>query len=650
MHADTRTIIFDVSRKPAYLRLQSVRIRPFCQYLPRRRDHILPSCKHSTSPAFEHVSMAPFGCETALAFPFRFRIQIQRPLPSMPPERKAVKENDSAAKKKKKLKVNGDESGKPAKATETSPTKTAATRARLPRAAKDASAEKPSALEAASGRKPKITAAKTVEKPPMASKKTIKIKLTSEDNGPIDDTKAAQREKPKPKPKPNTATSTKTAPKNPKRNDRKPAWPENPTPTPTPTSPTMTTTNPLLFLTPQNFPFPPPITTNSIKNFDPTTIASDAKSTTIITHPRYPALVTAFLPHKRIYGSRFEKALYTETWTWQDQVRRLILKRPLVFVSCTDSTMLRNGRNLANSRVEWDKNGTWEQGANVKLGLKEYLSYDEVMLGSLLGVSGASLFINEGDRGNCGRMGRKGSFEPRGVIVELVGARFEREDRMGSVFMLADVREPRMHGELRAIYQEWFGVGKTVGKAGGFDIEMYKARTRVTVDLFLLEANRRARLDGRKAWAYVVGLGLGVWQTSSQQPKYYVDTFTDAIRELDVSNIGTLEFAYITVSKATIDAVTKAGKAKGIEVMFSKRNPAAKLDKDELLVLSYAWDGNSFPGKEHWQGALSASGDPAAACMSTIGELHNPYINPYMDHIEVLDDKPAKTKNSPKKH
>ena len=34
-----------------------------------------------------------------------------------------------------------------------------------------------------------------------------------------------------------------------------------------------------------------------------------------------------------------------------------------------------------------------------------------------------------------------------------------------------------------------------------------------------------------------------------------------------------------------------------------------------------------FTGNEYWQGLLSASGDPAAACCTQIPQLQNAYIN-----------------------
>lgn len=47
----------------------------------------------------------------------------------------------------------------------------------------------------------------------------------------------------------------------------------------------------------------------------------------------------------------------------------------------------------------------------------------------------------------------------------------------------------------------------------------------------------------------------------------------------------------------------------------------------KLLVVTYAWDGNSLPGNEFWKGFLGNSGDSAAAASSQIAELHNPHIN-----------------------
>ncbi|KAH8692536.1 hypothetical protein GQ44DRAFT_719772 [Phaeosphaeriaceae sp. PMI808] len=382
-----------------------------------------------------------------------------------------------------------------------------------------------------------------------------------------------------------------------------------------------------------NLMIDPPTTANLIRNFDPQVIKADAESTRIVIHHKFPKLVDQFLDHKRAYGSKYEKALYSHIITWEDEVSRLLTKRPLTFMGTNDFTVLRDGTTIDDGTVEWDRNGTVAQEKNECLRLAEYLSYDEIMLSSLVGVSGFSYFINDGNRYNRGIPGQAGTFQNRGVIVGLVGARFERRDRMDSIFILpseSKYQDPR----LSTLFQSFFGVVKN--EMTTFDKDMYTARMRITVEIFLLEANDRAKEKNQKAYAYVVGLGLGVWQHHKDQPSLYVNTFASALASLTLPNISTLEFAWIEVPPPCAEHLVALAWKQGIRVIFSRRNPTEKLDTDELLVLSYAWDGNAFPGNEYWCGSLAGSGDPAAACMSTIPELHNPLLNLFTDRIKTL--------------
>lgn len=228
------------------------------------------------------------------------------------------------------------------------------------------------------------------------------------------------------------------------------------------------------------------------------------------------------------------------------------------------------------------------------------------------------------------------------------GARFERKDHMDSTYIEPAVLKPRQHPELVNIFRCFF----TPDVDGGprpdertrdtFDSKMYMSRIRITAEMLLLEANARAQAAGQKAYLFVVGLGLGVWQRDRNQPTYYVECFVEALKALadHLKCISTLEFSWVTPSKDTQSMMEATAAGMGINAIFSRRNPAAKLQggaSRQLLVLSYAWDGNSFPGNEYWQHSLAASGDPAAACMSTISELHNPVINPdFLQRIAVL--------------
>lgn len=387
-----------------------------------------------------------------------------------------------------------------------------------------------------------------------------------------------------------------------------------------------------------------PIETNSITKFDPDQIRADAAATRIIVDHRFPALVEAFLEHKREHGSDAEKAVYktAATWSWEQQTRRLIEKRPLMFMGGSDNTMLRDGTQVNHMRKEWDRVGTDGEVGSRYLRLAEYLSYDEIMLGSLVGVSGPSYFINDGNRYNIGRPGIEGRFVPRGIVVGLVGARFERKDRMDSVFCIPQVSRPRQHQELTQIFLDFFG--KQLRPERPFNHSLYKQRIKISASLLLCEANERAKAEGKRAYVHIVGLGLGVWAPAGDRdvPKAYVEAFADVIEAAPGlwPHVGTMNFSHVKVSKVAKDDVTEVGAKEMIDVIFTLRDPADPLPvnkQDELLVVSYAWDGNAFPGNEYWADSLAASGDPAQACMSTIAELHNPILNPqFLDNIQTL--------------
>jgi Domain of unknown function (DUF4804) len=154
---------------------------------------------------------------------------------------------------------------------------------------------------------------------------------------------------------------------------------------------------------------------------------------------------------------------------------------------------------------------------------------------------------------------------------------------------------------------------------------------------FLNEANRRGEMAKKKVYVHVVGLGLGVWQLADEQRRLFVEVCVDIIKNNRLSHIADVDFSNI---KMATDSATLGGVSEGqmvktadgneVKIHFSMKDPAERLvgrDEGKLLVACYAWDGNAYPGNEYWLGALSASGDPAAACCSTIAELQNPEIN-----------------------
>ena len=178
------------------------------------------------------------------------------------------------------------------------------------------------------------------------------------------------------------------------------------------------------------------------------------------------------------------------------------------------------------------------------------------------------------------------------------------------------------------------------------DLAAFRKRCLLVAQLFLAEANARAAGRGARggggggggaskgAFCHVVGLGLGVWQVHGCQGQVLVDAYAEALGAHRFPHVDDLYFSWFPADCQACGGVKTgrvlAANGNRVKVHFGQRDPAEKLagvDEGKLLVAQYAWDGNSWPGNEYWNGSLAASGDPAAACCSTIPQLQNPHVN-----------------------
>jgi len=405
-----------------------------------------------------------------------------------------------------------------------------------------------------------------------------------------------------------------------------------------------------------------------------------ANSASILVHRRVYDFIETFLSWKRKFGSAVEKELYTGIHDVNSFLFRLILKRPICFFGCKDRSLLRDGSTPPSEA--WELVGTDKEHESVSL--KDYLSYDEMQISALISVSSKTYFINKGNRDNQAIMERDDSKVQReGVYAGLVGARFEKPGRMESAHMLikedlhtvekgyGGVQKPAAgsNSDYMQLWARLYGVGENgmfyfptyqeaaaaagkhpqryvrVGHGGKciLNVEAYMKRLLFTLEPFFVDASRRAYLEHRRAYVHLVGIGLGVWAVDQVvQAECLCRVVDHILRNVHVPFVTDVNFSWFPsavkdcggVGHNMVWKTSEKGGAPGIcnevRMLFSKRDPAEPLvgeDRNKLLVATYAWDGNAFPGNEYWLGMLGASGDPAAACCSNIAELQNPYIN-----------------------
>lgn len=395
-------------------------------------------------------------------------------------------------------------------------------------------------------------------------------------------------------------------------------------------------------------------------------VVEHAKKTRPILHRKTMNLIESFLEHKKNSGTTIEKKLYAQM-TPTAFIDRLLRNRPLVFMCDWDEYHLRDGTGGIGG---FEKIGTSEE--KEPLTLANYLSYDEIQISALIGVSVPTHFINDGSRHNCSVPQDPNDFESKGIYVGLVGARFEKEGFMEWQHMIVTKEQNTgkngygKKSDRSSLLNQWakfYGLeyfptfeevmqdhsGQYIAYCEDeyLNKEVYKKRLRMVIEPFLLDANQRGIEAGKKVYVHTVGLGLGVWKIPSPDAKtiqgeLMIEVYRDIISECKleaISDITMSHFPRDSVSQGILeDGKEYTERENKVKIHFSNREPATKLvgeDEGKLLVASYAWDGNSYPGNEYWLGPhqMNASGDPAAASCSMISELQNPEINPKVSGI-----------------
>ena len=290
-------------------------------------------------------------------------------------------------------------------------------------------------------------------------------------------------------------------------------------------------------------------------------------------------------------------------------------------------------------------------------------------ISALINVSVPTFFFNNGNRFNKSKPGDEDTFYPKGILIGAVGARFENE-HMESRFMKSS-KSPAIASLPNELLDAWKGVYGTdlidkLTKPDPNDLvdDVYRIRMELSYLPIILHAQQEGLERNQRVVLRLNGLGTGVWafyDKCTHQEGIIVEVIEKAIKSHDLSHIDMIELLWITAPDAyKADHSTfiakiqvpenedhikegKYGRAQledakkhKINMEFHQGNiadplpatlPALPDGQEYLLVTMYAWDGNSFPGNEYWVGSLTASGDPAAACCSTISELQNPYIN-----------------------
>eukprot|EP00936_MAST-01D_sp_MAST-1D-sp1_P002043 g2043.t1 len=385
---------------------------------------------------------------------------------------------------------------------------------------------------------------------------------------------------------------------------------------------------------------------------NPDEVLAHANSTRPIAMDAVQGLLIDFLQQKLRYGTDAERTTYAAfvphdagkgadvvACDLSSFVTRLMTSRPLMFLGRRDQYMLKDGsRGFGGFElVGSERDAVLLKG---KLALEHLLSFDEIAVASLIGLSGLTHFFNDGKPNNCGELGIPGSFERTGVYTSVSAPRFDHEGLLDWQHIVVSPSQnttengygaqtdPNAVAALRlAIWARFYGEGDGASLSPKFyfpsyeeaqneveraarartktnrfvqlpsgdfiNCDVYRKRIRAVVEPFLLDANARGQDSDRSVYIHAIPIGLCCPGTDfvleeTVQTKLQLSVFADVLRERTLPRISDLDFSCFPLGDA--DGCRQCGgvrdggllrsQANSVTIHFSKRNAAAALNRN----------------------------------------------------------------------
>ena len=403
-----------------------------------------------------------------------------------------------------------------------------------------------------------------------------------------------------------------------------------------------------------------------------------------------------FLNEMKISGNTEEKHIY-KNMTIEDFVIRCITKRYLSFYKLWNIFKFR----LKTQRETIDKKiskGWFENIINFpnrsdipyyyfvkEKWLENYLSYDEMLFSSYIGISTPTFFINDCDKNN---LGINDTYHVnKGIITSLVGTRFDEVLHFDSLFMTVTKHHKENMGFGLGLGVDWkydlwakfynkdfLPTFDQIAQANDpryyyvsgydffIDVVAYKKKLYLTYKMYIddiilryMNHSQEKYLESYKP-LYIVFKDINNkdWLVDENFQTYMlVFTIFDIIITY-INNcknnhlrilIKAIEFNNIKDVSSFFNQnfINSIGHRPDfiplqyyemleyisfyIKVTYTDKPPLRKELDEYCVACNYAAGFVNLPGNEYWDNGLNFSDEASIACCSTITQLQNPYIN-----------------------